>query len=327
MRSIGYKINYMKTLLLLGGYGFIGTNILKYIDDNAFEEYKVVVFDRYPSHIDNIQFKCVIKTYAGDFSDEYLMNKVFSENKIDIVLHSLSASVPSLSVDNTFDLRYNVIPTITLLNLMCKHKVSHIAFLSSGGAIYGDHYVDKNGHREDEVLLPKSAYGVSKMVIEKYLYLYNLQYGIKSLILRLSNPYGPFHYSKKQGIINIALEAALQGKEFHIWGDGNGQKDYIYIEDFCKILIDLLNQEWEDYRVLNIGSGELLSVNRITNCIKDICPNFNWSYQESNVLDVQEFKLNLEKINNTVEIRYTPIEEGLIKTKVWYDSRSDESSK
>lgn len=317
------KINYMKTILLLGGYGFIGTNILKYIDENVPEKYQVVVFDRYPKHMDNIQFRCITKNYAGDFSDEYLMNKVFSENRIDIVLHSLSASVPSLSIDNAFDLRYNVIPTITLLNIMSKHNVNHIAFLSSGGEIYGDHYVDSNGHSEEEVLLPKSAYGVSKMVIEKYLYLYNLHYGIKSLILRLSNPYGPFHYSKKQGIINIALESALQGKEFHIWGDGNGRKDYIYIEDFCKILFYLFELPWEDYRVINVGSGELLSVNQITNCIKDICPNFNWNYQDSNVLDVQEFKLNLEKINNIVNIRYTPIEEGLLLTKKWYEDRNN----
>ena len=311
----------MKTILLLGGFGFIGTNILKYIDNKAFSLYNVVVFDRYPNHLDNIKFKCITKTYAGDFSDEYLINKVFSENKIDIVIHSLSASVPSLSVDNTFDLKYNVIPTINFLNVMCKNKVNHIVFISSGGAIYGDHYVDKNGHREDEVLLPKSAYGVSKLAIEKYLYLYNLQYGIKSLILRLSNPYGPYHYSKKQGIINIALESALQGREFNIWGDGNGQKDYIYIEDFCKILFNLLNLPW-DYSVLNVGSGELFSVNNLASYIKDICPEFKWSHKECNILDVQEFKLNLEKIKNLVDIKHTPIKEGLIKTKNWYDKRS-----
>ena len=125
----------MKTILLLGGFGFIGTNILKYIDNKAFSLYNVVVFDRYPNHLDNIKFKCITKTYAGDFSDEYLINKVFSENKIDIVIHSLSASVPSLSVDNTFDLKYNVIPTINFLNVMCKNKVNHIVFISSGGAI------------------------------------------------------------------------------------------------------------------------------------------------------------------------------------------------
>ena len=70
------------------------------------------------------------KVYAGDFSDEYLLNRIFSENKIDVVLHSLSASVPSSSVDNIFDLKFNVIPTISLLNVMKSHNVKNIVFIS-----------------------------------------------------------------------------------------------------------------------------------------------------------------------------------------------------
>ena len=311
----------MKTILLLGGYGFIGTNILKFIDANAQNDYRVVVFDRFPKHLDNVQFKSVIKTYAGDFSDEYLLEQVFSENNIDIVVHSLSASVPASSKDNAFDLQFNVLPTIGLFNTMTKHNVDKIVFISSGGAIYGDHYVDKSGHREDEVLFPKSAYGVSKLVIEKYLYLYQVQYGMRSLVLRLSNPYGPYHYSQKQGIINIALERALKGDVFEIWGDGEGKKDYIYIEDFCRVLLGLIEQEWQDYRVLNVGSGDLLSVNQIVDRIKRIRPDFVSRYKKANVLDVADFKLDLNNLNASLQIEYTPLDEGLQKLKEWYLSR------
>lgn len=320
--------NNMETLLLLGGYGFIGTNILKYIDANCLGDYKVVVFDRYPKHLDNIQFECVVNTYAGDFSDEYLLERVFYENNIDIVIHSLSASVPSLSKDNSFDLQFNVMPTICLLDIMTKHSVDKMVFISSGGAIYGDHYVDISGHKEDEVLFPKSAYGVSKLVIEKYLYLYHVQYGIKSLVLRLSNPYGPYHYSQKQGVINIALEKALKGELFEIWGDGEGKKDYIYIMDFCDILVKLLMKNWQDYQVLNIGSGEMLSVNQIVENIKKICPTFVVGYRESNVLDVKDFRLNLNKLNNVdVCPTFTSIVDGLNMLKDWYLYRNSVCSK
>lgn len=313
----------MKTILLLGGFGFIGTNILKYIDNYFANEYQVVVFDRFPNHIDNVVFNCITKTYAGDFSDKYLLEKIFYENNIELVIHSLSASIPSASIDNTFDIQCNVIPTINLLDIMSHHKVDKILFISSGGAIYGDHYVGKYGHCEEEVLFPKSAYGVSKLIIEKFLYLYNVQYGIKSLVIRLSNPYGPYHYSKKQGIINIALEAAMHERIFQVWGDGNGQKDYIYIEDFCSILFQLLNQEWQSYRVINVGSGTLLTVNQILNHIKYIYPSFNWAYKDSNVLDVTDFQLNLDKIQKDVDIKYTSLEEGLNMTKKWYDGRNN----
>lgn len=311
----------MKTILLLGGYGFIGTNIMKFIDDHAKDEYRVVVFDRFSKHLDNIQFKCVVKTYAGDFSDEYLLERVFSENNIDLVIHSLSASVPASSKDNAFDLQFNVLPTIGLLNIMTKHNVDKIVFISSGGAIYGDHYVDKSGHKEDEVLFPKSAYGVSKLVIEKYLYLYQVQYGVKSLVLRLSNPYGSYHYSQKQGIINIALERALKGETFEIWGDGEGKKDYIYIGDFCRVLLGLIEQEWQTYRVLNVGSGELLSVNQIVASIKGICPDFKCVHREANALDVMDFRLDLGKLKESLGMEFTSLNEGLLKLKEWYLSR------
>lgn len=309
----------MKVILLLGGYGFIGTNILKYIDANHADKYRVVVFDRFPKHLDNIKFDCVAKTYAGDFSDEYLLERVFSENDIDLVIHSLSASVPASSQDNEFDIRFNVLPTIKFLNLMVKHDVKSIVFLSSGGAIYGDHDVDHQGHREDEVLFPKSAYGVSKLVIEKYLYLYQVQYGIKSLVLRLSNPYGPYHYSQQQGVINIALEKALKGELFEIWGNGNGKKDYIYIDDFCNILMQLIEKWNESYTVVNVGSGQLLSVNDIVEAVKkDVESNFRWIYKNENIFDVQDFKLNLSVLQSEiVNFKFTPFKDGLMKTREW----------
>lgn len=312
----------MKNILILGSFGFIGTNIIKYID-NHLNDVSVLAFDRYPSHLDHVSFKSVSKVYAGDFGDDNLLKRVFDDNKIDFVIHSLSASVPSSSLDNEFDLKYNVIPTIKLLNQMVNHGVKNIVFISSGGAIYGDHYFNKTEHTEDEVLYPKSAYGVSKLVIEKYLYLYGVQHGIKSLVLRLSNPYGPYHYSQKQGVINIALERAIKGDTFEIWGDGNGKKDYIYIEDFCAILMKLLN-EWKDgYSLINVGSGQLYSVNDIVGEIKKtINPSFEWTYRNANMLDVQDFKLDLSSLKSVIEdFKYTSFTDGLKKTCDWYSIR------
>ena len=306
-------------ILLLGGFGFIGTNILKFVESlNA--DYRMIVFDRFPNHLDNIKFSRVDKVYAGDFSDEYLLNKIFTENHIDVVLHSLSASVPSSSVDNIFDLKFNVIPTITLLNVMKAHDVKNIVFISSGGAVYGDNTVGRDGHSEEDVLFPKSAYGVSKLVIEKYLYLYSTLYDFNVLITRLSNPYGPYHYSQKQGVVNIALEKAMRGEKLEIWGDGNGKKDYIFITDFCKILFSLINKSTYQYEVLNIGSGELLSVNEIAETIKDkLVSTFEWDYRQLNNLDVSAFKLDLSKLHSILgHFNFTSFDKGLDLTYAWY---------
>ncbi len=310
----------MSKILLLGSFGFIGTNILSYIDKCQLG-YEVVAFDRFPQHPSGTVFNCVKKVYVGDFSDKYLLQKVFAENEIDFVVHSLSASVPSSSQDNEFDVKYNVLPTIGLLDMMVTNGVKKIAFISSGGAIYGDHYVDKTGHIEEEVLFPKSAYGVSKLVIEKYLYLYAVQHDVHSLVLRLSNPYGPWHYSQKQGIINIALERAIRGESFEIWGDGNGKKDYIYIEDFCSILMRLIEGWNQPYTVVNVGSGNLLSVNDIVKIIKEeINPNLKCVHKTANSFDVQDFRLDLSKLISLMgESRFTNIKDGINKTKKWLD--------
>lgn len=307
-------------ILLLGSFGFIGTNIIKYID-NSRKDLSVIAFDRFPEHLDHLEFKSIKKVYAGDFSDKYLLETVFKENQIDLVIHSLSASVPSSSQDNEFDIKYNILPTIGLLNQMVKYNVKKIVFISSGGAIYGDHNVDNQGHTEEEVLLPKSAYGISKLVIEKYLYLYGVQNGVESLVLRLSNPYGPYHYSQKQGIINIALERALDGNVFEIWGDGEGKKDYLFIEDFCNILFKLIESWEKQYMVVNVGSGILLSVNEIVNTIKsEVNPSFIWNYKKANILDVQDFRLNLQALYNIIgTYKFTPIKDGIIKTLEWYN--------
>lgn len=308
-------------ILILGGFGFIGTNIIKYIDTYE-KDVNVIVFDRFPSHLNHVEFESISKVYSGDFSDEFLLKNVFDETPIDLVIHSLSASIPSSSQDNEFDIKFNVLPTIQLLNQMVIHQVNKLVFISSGGAIYGDHYIDVKGHEEKEVLFPKSSYGISKLIIEKYLYLYSVQHQMKFLVLRLSNPYGPFHYSQKQGVINIALERAIKGQTFEIWGDGNGKKDYIFIEDFCKILMLLIKKWGDNYTVFNVGSGQLASVNEIVEIIRDnVERSFDWSYVNSNSLDVQDFRLNLSHLNEQLEgFSFTNIKDGILKTRAWYDS-------
>lgn len=312
-----------KRILLLGGFGFLGTNLIKWVDAHGADRYEVIVFDRFPAHPCGIRFESVRKVYSGDFSDRFLLESVFSDQRIDLVVHSLSMSVPSSSVDNEFDLKCNVLPTISLLDIMHRAGVRDIVFISSGGAVYGDRYVRDGRHSEEDVLYPKSSYGVSKLTIEKYLHLYHSLYGIRSLVLRLSNPYGPFHYSQRQGIVNIALERALANQTIHVWGSGEGKKDYIYVEDFCRIVEALMEKGFQGHQVVNVGSDILLSVNEILQTVRNgVNPAFTWYYDDSKDLDVQSFRLNLDKLHSLLPgFVPTGFEEGLLKTWKWYKNR------
>ena len=140
-----------------------------------------------------------------------------------------------------------------------------------------------------------------------------MQYGFNYLILRLSNPYGPYHYSQKQGVINIALERAMKNDSFSVWGNGEGTKDYIYIEDFCNILFELLDSKVYN-KVLNVGSGETVSLNTILRIIKSYYPNFEWINTSSYPNDIANFSLNINRLKTFIpDIRFTDIIRESIK--------------
>ena len=203
---------------------------------------------------------------------------------------------------------------------MNRYKVRDIVYLSSGGAVYGDGASDKAGHAETEALFPRSAYGLSKVAVEKALFQFSELHGFRTLILRPSNPYGPYHYSKTQGIVNIAIEKALQHETFEVWGDGEGKKDYIYVGDLSEIMLKLIEKGLAPLRIVNVGSGELLSVNEILSATRaTVSPSFDWQYKEANKNDVQSFRLNLEQLATLLpDYRPTPFREGLKRTWDWY---------
>jgi len=305
----------MKTILLLGGFGFLGTNILKHIDSHCLNEYKVIAFDKFPSHYQGVTFKCISRTYAGDFSDSKAVETIFDENQIDLVIHALGTTVPTSSFNAKYDIVSNLIPTVSLAETMIKHNVQKIVYLSSGGAIYGS---DKmHPHKEDEDTFPISSYGVVKFSIEKYLMQYAQLYGLKPLILRVSNPYGPWHYSMKQGICNVAMASAIKGLPFTVWGDGEASKDYIYVDDFANILFKLVEKEaFND--IFNLASGEISSVNTILGIIKHHVPNFEWKYEAASRYDVNHFELNTDKLHSVIgHYEFVKLKEGLERTFKW----------
>lgn len=307
----------MKTILLLGGFGFIGTNILKYVDahPDLQAEYSFIVFDRIGHHPHGIHIDCVKRVYAGDFSDEFFLEQIFSENAIDTVIHSLSSTVPATSSNALYDVESNLVPTLKLLGVMERHGVKDIIYLSSGGAIYGD--VLQKVHNEEDAVYPKSSYGVVKLCIEKYLLSYAELYGFHTLILRLSNPFGKYHYNERQGVINIAVRKSLRNEALEVWGSGDGVKDYIYIEDFCFILYSLMQQGIET-NVYNVGGGLALSVNEICGYVQEIDPLFECTHVKASMLDVQSFELDITKLRNRIgRLPFRRFEDSLRETYEW----------
>ena len=283
----------MQTVLLLGAYGFLGTNVMKYVDACDLP-YRFITFDRTSQHPTGVTFRSIVASYAGDFTDPIALEQPFKEHTIDLVIHSLSTTVPLAVGSPRYDVETNLLPTITFMDCMVRHHVSRLVFFSSGGAVYGDVHTN-TPHKETDELYPKSSYGVVKLAIEKYMFLYRSLFGLQPMVLRLSNPYGQWHYSQRQGIINIALRAAKEGKTFTVWGDGSTTKDYIYAPDMCALLFRLLEKEAYG-EVINVASGDLLSVNDILQQIKQLYPAFAWTYQPANAHDIPHVALDTARL-------------------------------
>ena len=248
----------MKNILLLGGNGFLGGNIVwnmvKYIDLNVY------VFDIMPPsvHIKNVSY------FVGSIEDHDVICSIIKEHRIDVIVHMVSTIIPGSSLQEYINnCRTVQLATIPLIDFCAKNNVDFI-YLSSGGTGYG---VKGGVISEEEPTEPVSYYGLSKVQMEDLIKFYHRRYGLNYLIIRPSNPYG---YGQnlygKQGLIAVILGKILKNETLSIFGDGETIRDYIYIDDFVFYVIELIrNRIIND--TINIGSGNGHSTNQIINIV------------------------------------------------------------
>lgn len=296
-------------VVLVGGAGFIGTNLALKLKQN---NYKVVVFDRPDTELQQRADEFAIEYVVGNYITGEGLDECISEG--DIVVHLVSTSVPNSSnQDISKDAIDNIIPSIRLFELCVKNKVERIIYSSSGGTVYGvpEYTPIDERHKTD----PTSAYGVHKVAVEKYLALMNELHGIKVNIMRISNPYGPAQKPfRGQGVISTFLASAFMDKTVEIWGDGESIRDYIYIEDLSEAFLKVMEYNGEE-KVFNIGSGQGLSVNDILASIQELTnKEMNIDYIPGKVTDVKTNILECKKANDILGWHIdTPFKEGLIK--------------
>lgn len=244
-------------ILVLGGSGFIGYNFVKRFSCKE----KLRVFCRSWNHDlsdTNIEF------IKGDFRQvdfEYLLENV------DTVFHFISSTVPLDGTGSIVeDMETNIIPTIRLLDVMKKKRVSRIFFISSGGTVYGECEIPKSEYSR---LSPECVYAVQKISLENYLHLYEKYDQIQGYILRIANPYGlEINKKKNQGIIPIFTQKILKGETIEIWGTGENKRDYIYIDEVIDA-IEAVYQYHGKCRIFNIGTGNNYSTLEIIRLVEE----------------------------------------------------------
>lgn len=248
-------------IIVTGGNGFIGSFLVEKLADTG---HNVVVLDKNPCspHGHRAEFRTCNVFF--DSLDEHI-------EEGDIVVHLACSTIPGTSAENPArDAEENIVGTIRLLDVCRKRNIKKFIFPSSGGAIYG--HCDKP-HTESDETDPQSFYGVIKLAIEKYLSVYEHQYGMKYATLRISNPYGRKILSnKKFGAVDVFLHHALYNKPITVWGDGENVRDYIHIQDVISFLVSAIEKE-SIQGTYNVGTGHGTSLNKLVSMIRDITGN------------------------------------------------------
>ena len=306
----------MRKILLLGGYGFVGTNILHYIDKYEANKFQVIVFDKSDRHPENLNFACISKSFLGDLSNTASLEAVFDKNKFDMIIYAVGLNSPLASDNIGCDLETELKSMEGLLQVMVKSGNMDIIFMSSGGAIYG-YDGQCRIHKETDVAVPISSYGLIKLAVEEMLYQYYRDYGLRPICLRVTNLYGPYHSSNRQGVINIAIRSAINHTPFTVWGDGGVCKDYIYIEDCIRIIMQLIGIPFPGM-IINVGSGDLSTVNTILEYIKELLPDLSYKYTSSKASDIPYSAVDISKLRGILpNIEFTSLRDGIFKSVEW----------
>lgn len=259
-------------VLVCGGAGYIGSHMVAALLEKNVE---VVILDNFQKgHSEAVLGG---KVYRGDLRDRTILDKVFTENKIDSIIDFAADSLVGESV--TEPLKYfenNVGGTLSLLRAMKDYKVKYIVF-SSTAATYGE--PENIPILEGDKTFPTNPYGESKLTVEKILKWCDNAYGIKYTALRYFNAAGA-HESGKIGedhkpethLIPLILEAALGKREkIMVFGDdyktpdGTCVRDYIHVMDLAEahlLALDRLKKGGES-RIYNLGNGKGFSVNEV----------------------------------------------------------------
>ena len=303
-------------ILLIGGGGFIGSNLINEFLNCGIRS--ACVLEPEFASVSRIE-TLPVKIFRGNISDIDLLESILLNEKIDTVIHLVSTIIPGSNYDDYEREFINVIfPSIRLMEICCKKNVKFIYF-SSGGTIYGDRNGEVKPFVESDEMAPISYYGWSKQMMENSILYMNRTQGLKYLILRPSNPYGHGqNLHGKQGFIAVALGKILEGEQITVWGDGSSIRDYIYIDDLCKAVIDLLDSEDAVNTTLNIGSGKGYSVNQIIEVIKSIVKeSVHVDYVSARPADVSSMVLDTRKLRNLIPFNPIPIERGI---EIFYNS-------
>lgn len=306
----------MKKILVTGGAGFIGSNLVKtYI----LKGYEVIIIDNLISgYIENIPEQ--VKFYEIDIRSPQFIEIVLKE-KPDIINHHAAQIDVQFSIHNPVeDASINILGTLNVLESIRQLKeIKNCALIyASSAAVYGDpNYLSID---ENHLTKPISFYGASKFTPELYIQIYHDLYAIPYTIFRYANVYGIGQDPKGEGgVVSILVDKIINNSLFTIFGDGEQTRDYIFVDDIVNA--NLLATERPANKICNISTNIHTSLNELLSIAEEIINRkIEVEHKDERPGDIKDSYLSNDKALSL--LKWKPVyslSEGLKKTIQYYE--------
>lgn len=305
----------MNRIVITGGCGFIGLNLIDYLK-KQYPGLQLSVLDneslgkrQYLQEFEGLEF------IPGDIRDRDLVHKALAG--ADAVIHLAADTRVLDSIANPDkNFQANVVGTFNILQAVQKHDIPILVNASTGGAILGD--VQPPVH-EGMVPEPISPYGASKLAAEGYCSAFSGSYGLKASSLRFSNVYGPrsFH---KGSVVAAFFKNILAGEPLNVYGDGTQIRDYVFVTDICQGIDQALQTEAAG--VYQLGTGVPTSINQLIELIRGVVDStieIRIRYHDFRAGEIHSTYCDISKAQK--ELHYTPgtnLKQGLELTWEWF---------
>jgi dTDP-glucose 4,6-dehydratase len=243
----------IRTILVTGGCGFIGSNFVRYMLRHY--DYRVINVDKltYAGNLENLSDVSDHSQYEfvkGDIADKALIDGLASKGVDAVVNFAAESHVDRSIEDPRVFIETNMLGTQVLLEAARKYKISRFIQISTD-EVYGS-LGPTGAFTEITPLAPNSPYSASKTAADLLVRAYYKTYGLATIITRCSNNYGPYQFPEK--LIPLMISNALEDKPLPVYGDGMNVRDWIYVEDHCRA-IDLIVHKGREGEVYNIGAS------------------------------------------------------------------------
>jgi len=250
-----------KTILVTGGAGFIGSNLVRHIY-NKYSDYRIIILDAltYAGHVSNLPINLNeninnerLSFWYGNVRNGELVDTLVSQS--DIVVHFAAETHVTRSIyDNFLFFETDVLGTQTIVNAVLKYRDKIERFIHiSTSEVYGT--ARKELMDEEHPLMPMSPYASAKAGADRLVYSYWATYEIPAVIIRPFNNYGPYQHLEKA--IPRFITSCILNEPIRVHGDGSAARDYIFVEDMCMAVDMIIHADIKRVRgeVFNVASG------------------------------------------------------------------------